>query len=146
MRLLIHTHKHTIHIKKMTTGLQQERIVTPNNSSTTKLNTELQMERHLHPFVLKVAFRAPVFCIQSQINHSSNTSTLRQSGIQATCSHKKTNWSSSPGLLRAQKQSNWAPIDTQRSTHRIPLLPCTRFYKILHHHFLLKQFVCLTSY
>lgn len=56
----------------MTTGLQQERIVTPNNSSTTKLNTELQTERHLHPFVLKVAFRAPVFCIQSQINHSSN--------------------------------------------------------------------------
>lgn len=123
-----------------------KRIVTPNNSSTTKLNTELQTERHLHPFLLKVASRAPVFCIQSQINHSSNTSMLRQSGIQATCSHKKTNWSSSPGLLRAQKQSNWAPTDTQRSTHRIPLLPHTRFYKILHHHFLLNQFVCLTSY
>lgn len=51
----------------MTTGLQQERTVTPNNSSTTKLNTELQTERHLHPFLLKVAFRAPVFCIQSRL-------------------------------------------------------------------------------
>lgn len=104
------------------------RTVVAFNNSTTKLNTELQKERHLHSFLLKVAFRAPVFCIRSQTNHSSNTSMLRESGIQATRCHKKTNWSSSPGLLRAQKQSNQALTETQRSTHTIPSPSSTRFY------------------